>query len=661
MKKLSKSKFRIGLECPNKLYFLSKGSKYYNKKVEDSFLESLAQGGFQVEELARLHYPEGVFIEAHPGDYEASINETLPYIKNRDSIVIYEAAFEYNGYYVRSDVIVKKGKEIKLIEVKAKSFNPKKENEFIGKQGSIVSSWKPYLFDLAYQYYVCANSYPDHKITSYLMLVDKSKKAQIDGLNQLFRIPNKDEGNQRFDIERKVHSIDELGDSVLSEVNVQYIIDDILSGKHKYHESLDFHDALDLLKDVYFEEHYPNWPTNFGTCKKCEFRAEPREIPEGKEAGFLKCFKIQHQWTDDYWKEPNAFEVWNYKGKNLIEENRLFLKDLTEEDFNLEPIAGRISPSERRWIQAEKRSSQNNKVYCLQSELKQEINQWVYPLHFIDFETSSVALPFFKGGKPYEQVAFQFSHHTVNEDGTIRHFSEFISTDPGVFPNFEFTRALKSSLGNDRGTIFMFATHENSILNKIINQLNTSNESDKSELIDFLKSITKSTANNSEFWQGDRQMIDLRKIILDYYYNPLTKGSNSIKELLPAVLETDQNLQNRYSKSIGELGLSSLNFDHNHVWITKKQDTIVNPYKILPGLFINWNSHSKKTLISGIEDISNGGEAMTAYAKLQYVDMSIREREELISGLKKYCELDTLAMVMIYEHLKSFIDEKILF
>jgi hypothetical protein len=34
-----------------------------------------------VEELARLHYPEGVFIEANPGDYEVSINETLPYLK----------------------------------------------------------------------------------------------------------------------------------------------------------------------------------------------------------------------------------------------------------------------------------------------------------------------------------------------------------------------------------------------------------------------------------------------------------------------------------------------------------------------------------------------------------------------------------------------------
>jgi hypothetical protein len=31
--------------------------------------------------------------------------------------------------------------------VKAKSFNPKDENIFIGKNGGLVSGWKPYLFD----------------------------------------------------------------------------------------------------------------------------------------------------------------------------------------------------------------------------------------------------------------------------------------------------------------------------------------------------------------------------------------------------------------------------------------------------------------------------------------------------------------------------------
>jgi hypothetical protein len=36
---------------------------------------------------------------------------------------------------------------------------------------------------------------------------------------------------------------------------------------------------------------------------------------------------------------------------------------------------------------------------------------------------------------------------------------------------------------------------------------------------------------------------------------------------------------------------------------------------------------------------------------LQFVDMSTHERDTITTSLLKYCELDTLAMVMIYEHL----------
>jgi uncharacterized protein YprB with RNaseH-like and TPR domain len=35
--------------------------------------------------------------------------------------------------------------------------------------------------------------------------------------------------------------------------------------------------------------------------------------------------------------------------------------------------------------------------------------------------------------------------------------------------------------------------------------------------------------------------------------------------------------------------------------------------------------------------------------------MSEDERESIKKSLLKYCELDTLAMVMIYEHLKTLI------
>ena len=67
-KVLSKSKFKVGLECPNKLYYY--GDKTYaNKQTEDTFLQTLAEGGFQVEALARLHYPNGHFIQAKPWEY----------------------------------------------------------------------------------------------------------------------------------------------------------------------------------------------------------------------------------------------------------------------------------------------------------------------------------------------------------------------------------------------------------------------------------------------------------------------------------------------------------------------------------------------------------------------------------------------------------------
>jgi len=40
---------------------------------------------------------------------------------------------------------------------------------------------------------------------------------------------------------------------------------------------------------------------------------------------------------------------------------------------------------------------------------------------------------------------------------------------------------------------------------------------------------------------------------------------------------------------------------------------------------------------------------MIAYAMMQFTEMSDGERERIIQGLLKYCELDTLAMVFLWE------------
>jgi hypothetical protein len=52
---------------------------------------------------------------------------------------------------MRTDILEKRGDIIHLIEVKAKSFDPNKPNEFFGEKGGIEKKWKPYLFDLAFQ------------------------------------------------------------------------------------------------------------------------------------------------------------------------------------------------------------------------------------------------------------------------------------------------------------------------------------------------------------------------------------------------------------------------------------------------------------------------------------------------------------------------------
>ena len=61
-------------------------------------------------------------------------------------------------------------------------------------------------------------------------------------------------------------------------------------------------------------------------------------------------------------------------------------------------------------------------------------------------------------------------------------------------------------------------------------------------------------------------------------------------------------------------------------------------------------------LLSEEDELSNGGAALTAYGRMQFSEISEYEKKELEKALLKYCELDTLAMVMIYEAWREMLD-----
>jgi hypothetical protein len=254
----------------------------------------------------------------------------------------------------------------------------------------------------------------------------------------------------------------------------------------------------------------------------------------------------------------------------------------------------------------------------------------------------------------YESVAFQFSHHILHEDGRVEHAGEFICDEAGVFPNFLLATFLYQELTKDNGTIFRYSHHENTILRHIIRQLENSNFDDKDELIPFLLSITEEKDKQGKIIRkGERSMVDLCYIVQRFFYHPLMKGSNSIKSVLPAILKSSSFLQEKYTQPIGKIKVSSTNFPPEHRWIEDLNGQTIDPYKSLPFVYENKTAEELSSYFGDVEEIGNGGAAMTAYGLLQYTDLSSEQRKHLVRALLKYCELDTLAMVMLVEYFQN--------
>lgn len=656
---LTKSRFKLAIECETKLFYTNKKQIYADQSLDDPFLKNLAQGGFQVGELAKYYFIDGNInseITIERLDYNGSLLETQKRIDEGVNIIA-EAAFRFENLFIRTDIfqISKENKTINLYEVKAKSYDSKVRfftcHKPTGEITGINSEWRPYLFDVAFQKYVLSKCYPDYLISSFLVMADKESIATVDGLNQLFKINN---SGDRIKVEVKEGlRRDQLGKEILIRVKVdeevQWIWDNPVNTK--IGDDLNFKDYIDLLSNNYIEDSKIKTPIG-SKCKKCDFKTTKEQVGNGLKSGFKECWAENTNLNVGELEKPLVTDLWCggcSKMGAIIQSGIFLLKDIQEEMLvpkkeSKKEYTG-MTPTERRMLQINKVKNGDYSVYIDREGLKKEMDSWTFPLHFIDFETSRVAIPFNSGRRPYEEIAFQFSHHVINQDYSIEHAGEYISFEPGIFPNYDFLRALKKELENDKGSVFRYHNHENTVLNEIYEQLSLDDSliEDKVELMDFIKSIT----HKKDDWVGERDMIDLFKLVTSYYYPPGAGGSNSLKYILPATIKASDFLKDKYSKPVyGSNIMPSKNFS-NKIWL----ETIdsFNPYKSLPPVFENYDQEQLDSLIEGFEEIAEGGAAMTAYAKLQFTNVPKEQRIMLRNALLKYCELDTLAMVMIWE------------
>ena len=153
------------MECPTKLFY-SKNSEYQNNQKDDPFLESLAEGGYQVEELAKFlisnqPYQDNITVESL--DYEESLKMTKLKLQN-EIVSIAQPAFLFKNLFIRVDLLRKDKNSLTIYEVKSKSWGYEgvDDHEFrvfikeykrgLNKGKRVIDpNWKFYMYDIAFQ------------------------------------------------------------------------------------------------------------------------------------------------------------------------------------------------------------------------------------------------------------------------------------------------------------------------------------------------------------------------------------------------------------------------------------------------------------------------------------------------------------------------------
>ena len=181
--------------------------------------------------------------------------------------------------------------------------------------------------------------------------------------------------------------------------------------------------------------------------------------------------------------------------------------------------------SAKQRIQVE--AARNNSIIIDRDEIIRRMNEWEYPLHFLDYETFAYAIPQFDGIKPFQQMCFQYSLHTIDRPSAkLRHSGYLSRGDDG--PPRSVAEHLRDSMAGGIGTVFVWYEGFEKKRNEEMAEMFP-------DLADFFKEVNAKT-------------YDLMKIFAEnLYIHPDFKGKTSIKKVLPVLVP---------SLSYEELGIS---------------------------------------------------------------------------------------------------------
>lgn len=608
---LSKSDFKLAVSCPTKLYYQELG--YPQADDGNPYLQLLADGGYMVEQLARLLYPDGIEL-SYSGDAQQNAAATVALLQ-QDQVTLFEATLLSGRKLARVDILRKIGNRFELIEVKSSSFDGEEtKSRDAGpfrqktRKAAILRAWIPYLEDVTFQYLLLQELYPDAEIVPHLLLVDKSRTTSVDGLPGM------------FDIRRDV-----IVDGRVRDLDIRYVGDADTPAARELLQCVDVSsevaelapavaEAAAKLVALYGEDEVARVqrPIDWN-CKACEFRVVEGEEPNG----FVECWGALAEPT------PHLFELYQF-GNNKIDGERVADRLIQQGKTSLYHIDHSLlvkrdgeptAYTARQVVQIEHTRSATP---FTDPALPQAIASWQWPLHFIDFETSAMALPYHAGMRPHEMVGFQWSCHSVQGPTATPEHAEWLNARDS-WPCLEFVQSLRQAVG-DSGTVLMWSHHEATTLKKIGDQL------DRYSVGDVALRCWMGQLVGAD--DAPRRLVDMNDLCRKFFFYPGMAGRTSIKIVLDALWKADATMRERFTAWMGDRSFQ----------VTSAH----GPYESLPPI-----------TVGGADlEVFEGTGAMRAYQAMLYgeerhhPDLGAAYRELLL----RYCKLDTLAMVLIWDY-----------
>ncbi|MCC6330283.1 MAG: DUF2779 domain-containing protein [Acidobacteria bacterium] len=148
--------------------------------------------------------------------------------------------------------------------------------------------------------------------------------------------------------------------------------------------------------------------------------------------------------------------------------------------------------------------------------IRRELDGLTYPLHFLDYESFSYAVPHFGGVRPYQQMVFQYSLHTIEKAGEEPTHSFHLAKNDGAFPPREIAEHLHTEMSSKIGTTIAWHAQFEKDRNREFAEMFP-------ELAEFFHELNES-------------VFDLETIFTkDLYRHPGFFGKTSIKNIQPVL------------------------------------------------------------------------------------------------------------------------------